>query len=87
MEVNPPTMSTPQALQHLYSLDASSPDLLRYLYYLIRTDEEEQYLTSLRGSELTSLVDFLDEVRSFLWPPTSTFRNRCVDPWRRPKNR
>ena len=64
--MNPPIMSTPQTLQHLYSLDASSPDLLRCLDYLIRIDEEEQYLTSLRGSELTSLVDFLDEVRSFL---------------------
>ena len=55
-------MSTSKALQHLYSLGASSPDLLPHLYCLIRNDDEEKYLTSLRGSELSRLVDFLDEV-------------------------
>jgi len=55
-------MSTSQVLQYLYSLDTSSPDLPRYLYCLIRHDEEEQYLSSLQGLELGRLVDFLDEV-------------------------
>lgn len=60
-------MSTSQVLQHLYSLDTSSSDFLRCLYCLFRSDEEEQYLFTLQGSELTRLVDFLDEVRFF--PP------------------
>ena len=55
-----------QILQHLYSLDTSSPDFLRNLDCLIRYDEEEQYLTGLHGSELARLVDFLDEVRVLL---------------------
>ena len=42
-------MSTSQVLQHLYSLDISSQDLSRYLYWLIQRDEEEQYLVSLQG--------------------------------------
>ena len=63
-------MSTSKALQHLYSLDISSPTLSRSLYCLIQRDEEDQYLSSLRGSELDRLVDFLDEVRAF----RSTFR-------------
>jgi hypothetical protein len=33
---------------------------------LFRNDDEEQYLSTLQGSELTRLVDFLDEVRSSL---------------------
>ena len=57
-------MSTSQVLQHLYSLDTSSPDFLRCLYCLIRNDEEEQYFSSLQGPELIRLVDFLDEVCS-----------------------
>jgi len=61
---NPPTMSTSQALQQLYSLDISSPNLSRHLYCLIQRDDEDQYLSSLRGSELDRLVDFLDEVRT-----------------------
>ena len=56
-------MSTSQVLQQLYSIDISSPDFLRYLYYLIRDDDEEQYLTNLQETELTQLVDFLDKVR------------------------
>ena len=56
-------MSTSRVLQHLYSLGTSSPDLLRYLYYLIQSDDEEQHLLSLQGPELTQLVDFLDKVR------------------------
>ena len=58
-------MYTSQVLHHLYSLDTSSPDFLRYLYCLIRSDEKEQYLSSLQGLELIRLVDFLDGVRSF----------------------
>ena len=57
-----PTMSTFKALQHLYSLGASSPDLLPHLYFLIRNDDEEKYLTGLRGPDLSRLVNFLDEV-------------------------
>ena len=66
MEADPPTMSPSQImLQHLYSLDTSS-DISRLIYGLIRYDEEDQYLSSLRGSELVRLVDFLDEVRTLL---------------------
>ena len=63
LEVGPPAMSASQALQHLYSLDPSSPDFLRALYGLIRLDKDEQYSSSLQGPELTRLVDFLDTVR------------------------
>ena len=58
-------MSTSQVLQHLYSLDTSSPDFPRYLYCLIQHDEEEQYLSSLEGLELIRLVNFLDDVCPF----------------------
>lgn len=61
---DPPTMSTSRVLQHLYSLDATSPDISRLVYTLIRLDEGEGYLTSLQGPELVRLVDFLDEVRT-----------------------
>ena len=64
-------MATSGVLQHLYSLGTSSHDLLRYLHCLIQSDDQEQYLTSLRGSELTRLVDFLDRVR--LSPPVSFY--------------
>jgi len=57
-------MSTSRILQYLYSLDISSPNLPSYLYCLIQRDEEDEYLSSLQGSELTRLVDFLDEVRT-----------------------
>ena len=63
-------MSTSQVLQHLYSLDISSQNIPRYLYYLIQRDEEEHYLSSLQGLDLARLVDFLDEVRG----SSSTFR-------------
>jgi len=59
-------MTASEVLEHLYSLDASSPDFLRVLYSLIRHDENEQYTSSLEGAELTRLVDFLDDVRPFL---------------------
>ena len=59
-------MTTSRILQRLYSLGTSSPDFLRHLYLLIQRDEKEQYLTSLQGSELVRLVDFLDEVRAVL---------------------
>ena len=55
-------MLTLWILHHLYSLDISSPDFLRHLYFLIRHDEKEQYLTSLQGPGLARLVDFLDKV-------------------------
>ena len=57
-------MSASQILQQLYSLDISSPNLSRYIYCLIQRDEEDQYLSSLQGSELGRLVDFLDQVRT-----------------------
>ena len=57
-------MSTSQVLQRLYFLNTSSPYLSRDLYCLIQCDEEERYLSSLQGSELARLVDFLDEVRA-----------------------
>ena len=59
-------MSTPWILHRLYTLDPSSLDFLRHLYCLIQHDEEDQYLSSLQGPELTRLVDFLDEVRALL---------------------
>jgi len=55
-------MSASQLLKHLYSINTSSPDFSRLLYGLIRQDEEEKYLSSLNGSELARLVDFLDNV-------------------------
>lgn len=58
-----PTIPASQVLQQLYSLEPSSPDFLRVLYGLIRHDEDEQYSSSLKGSELSRLVDFLDSVR------------------------
>jgi len=64
LEVDPPAMSASQILQRLYSLDTSSPDISRLIYGLIRHDEEEQYLSSLQGSELARLIDFLDQVRT-----------------------
>ena len=72
-------MSTFQVLQHLYSLDTSSPDFLRFLYCLIRNDEEDRYLTTLQGSELTRLVDFFDDVCS---SPVDSFRltKQAADP-------
>jgi len=66
LNADPPAMSTSQLLQHLYSLDTSSPDLSRLIYRLIQRDEEEQYLSSLEGLELARVVDFLDEVRTLL---------------------
>jgi len=79
-------MSTSQVLQQLYSLDISSPNLSRYLYCLIERDEEEQYLSSLQGSESGRLVDFLDQVRTL----PSTFRPVTEGPsgsWRHPRYR
>ena len=61
-------MSASQLLQHLYSINTSSPDFSRLLYGLIRQDEEEMYLSSLSGPELARLVDFLDDVCSLLSP-------------------
>jgi hypothetical protein len=58
-------MTTSQVLQHLYALDTSSPDFSRCLFWLMRSDEEEKYLSSLQGPELIRLIDFLDEVGSF----------------------
>ena len=55
-------MSAIWNLHCLYSLDPSSPDFLRRLYSLFHCDEEERYLSSIQGSELTRLLDFLDHV-------------------------
>lgn len=56
-------MPAAEVLQHLYSLNTSSPDFLRVLYGLVRYDEDEHYSSGLEGEELARLVDFLDEVR------------------------
>ena len=63
-EASLPTMSTPRILRRLYTLDPSSPDFLPHLHALIHHDRGERYLTSLQGSELARLVDFLDQVRT-----------------------
>ena len=57
-------MATSQVLRHLYSLETSSPEFHRQLYRLLQNDEEEEYLSTLQGPELTELVDFLDTVRA-----------------------
>jgi len=57
-------MSTSEVLQHLYSLDTASANLPPYFHRLIQCDEEDEYLSSLQGQELTRLVDLLDEVRT-----------------------
>ena len=57
-------MSTSQVLEDLYSLDITSPNLSRCLHCLIQHDDRDHYLSSLQGSELDRLVDFLDEVRA-----------------------
>jgi len=77
----PPTMSTSRILQHLYSLDISSPNFPRYLYCLIQRDEEDKYLSSLQGSELARLVDFLDEVRTLpsVFPPVTKQTIQALD--------
>ena len=59
-------MAASQILQHLYSLGTSSPDTSLLVGALIKHDERDQYLSSLRGSELTRLLDYLDEVRTLL---------------------
>lgn len=56
-------MPASQVLQQLYALEPSSPDFLRVLYALIKSDEDEQYSSTLEGAELTQLVNFLDKVR------------------------
>ena len=61
--------NTSRILQHLYSLNASSPYFLRYLHGLIQYDEEERYLTNLKDPELTRLLDFLDNVRAVPFTP------------------
>ena len=63
-------MNTPQLLQHLYSFNTFSPEFSRCLDNLIESDEEDHYLLSLQGSELTRLVDFLDGVRFLPSPPS-----------------
>ena len=67
--------NTSRILQHLYSLDASSLDFLRYLHCLLRYDEEERYLITLKEPELTRLLDFLDKVR-VVPSPFCQFRDR-----------
>ena len=80
-------MATSRVLQRLYSFDISSPDFLRNLHCLIQHDEQEQYLTSLRGSELTRLVDFLDEVRSLRLAFFFSYETASVGPQCYPHNR
>ena len=56
-------MTTPQSLQTLYSFSTFSPQFSHCLGRLIQSDDEDNYLLGLQGSELTRLVDFLDKVR------------------------
>ena len=73
-------MSTPWILYRLYTLDPSSLDFLRHLYCLIQHDEEDQYLSSLQGPELTRLVDFLDEVRALPFGLLSSYETGSAGP-------
>ena len=79
-------MSTSQILKHLYSLDVSSPEIPRLLDDLIQCDEEERVLSSLRGPELTQLVDFLDQVRAPFGLP-SGYETDSAGPQRHPNYR
>lgn len=79
-EGNPPTMSTPWNLHRLYSLDPSSPDFLRRLYSLMRYDEEDLYLSSIQGSKLAQLLEFLDQVRTLSLASVESQTSRSVDP-------
>lgn len=60
---DPSRMTTPQILQYLYSLNTVPPEFPRYLDRLIQSDQQENYLSTRQGLELTRLVDFLDRVR------------------------
>lgn len=60
-------MSISRVLERLYTLDTFSPYFSRDLYWVIKTDEREQYLASLQGPELSRLVDFLYRVRSLIF--------------------
>ena len=78
-------MSTAWILDRLYSLDTSSPEFLRHLFSLIHRDEEEQYLTSLQGSRLARLVDFLDKVHAVVEQRvvySIYYNGTLVLPWR-----
>jgi len=79
-QVGESTTTVPRILQRLYSLDTSSPDFLPHLHSLIQSDEKEQYLTSLRGSELDRLVDFLNKVHGLVPQPFTSSRNRLYRP-------
>lgn len=68
---DPPTMTTPRILNHLYSLKTIPPDFPRYLDWLIQSDQEENYLSTLQNPELTQLVNFLDRVRPL---PSASFQ-------------
>jgi hypothetical protein len=56
-------MPAPEILQQLYTLKTSSPEFLRVLWALIKSDEDEKFSSGLEGEELTRLIDFLDNVR------------------------
>ena len=64
-------MTTPRILNHLYSLKTIPPDFPRYLDWLIQSDQEENYLSTLQNPELTQLVNFLDRVRPL---PSASFQ-------------
>jgi len=55
-------MAISQVLQHLYTLENSSPEFLRALYTFIRLDEKGEYSLNLQQSESARLVNFLDGV-------------------------
>jgi hypothetical protein len=75
-------MATSQVLNHLYSLDTSSPEFSRHLYRLIQNDEEEEYLSTLQGPELLRLVDFLDAVSTSSAGLFRTYGTGFIGCWR-----
>ena len=70
-------MTTPQILELLYSFNTFSPEFSHCLDRLIKSDEEDRYLLSLQGPELTRLVDFLDRVRVLPSPSSQLTKKPC----------
>ena len=56
--------SNPTALQQLRRLDKSSPDFHKQLSNVLSGEEYVRSVPSLQGSDLVSLVDYLDKVCS-----------------------
>ncbi|KAF9789434.1 kinase-like domain-containing protein [Thelephora terrestris] len=69
--------SQAQLLQHLCTLDKSSPEFSRSLYAFIRLDEKGEYSRSLQRSDSARLVDFLDGALDAI-PVTDPLFRRCL---------